>query len=116
MHVSTEEIGSAWLFGVMQTVAPLAGLIRQCPGCDVIFLADRTHQAYCSHRHQARAFMRAQRRAYREKHGLPTDRPRGRPRKAEAKTASHAAVNAYQKKKTKEVTHGTSTRKRPRPR
>lgn len=96
LQVSTEAIGSAWLFMAMQTVAPLAGLIRRCPlrECGVMFLADRSNQHYCSLQHQTTAATRK----YRQK--TSTGHPRGRP-------ATKGTIT-----QTKGGSHGTTRPKR----
>jgi len=51
--------------------------IKQCPRCNKIHLADRKNQEYCSRRCQTQAATQT----YRERKGLISGRPRGRPRK-----------------------------------
>jgi len=54
-----------------------AHIIRRCPECNKLFLADRKNQSYCSLKHQNYAAGRK----YRKSKGLITGRKRGRPRK-----------------------------------
>lgn len=58
-------------------ISRYAYIIRRCPECSKLFLADRKNQSYCSLKHQNYAAGRK----YRKSKGLITGRKRGRPRK-----------------------------------
>ena len=64
-------------YGVLDILAQSADYVRQCPECSRLFLAERLNQGFCSVSCQARSATRR----WRERHGLITGRPRGRPRK-----------------------------------
>lgn len=75
----SEDPVTVWTYRVAHLLGETASRIHLCPECNAIFLADRANQGFCSRGCR----MRSATRHYRERHGLITGRPRGRPRKTE---------------------------------
>ncbi|MBI3393844.1 MAG: hypothetical protein HY039_11795 [Nitrospirae bacterium] len=94
----TEDAGALWTYQIAHLLGKTAPRIHLCPECKTLFLADRVDQKFCSPRCQQKdATLR-----YRERHGLISGRPRGRPRKTETQPPKTA--------KPKGGKHGKSKR------
>jgi len=102
------QLEKSFKLSLLLTLTAQGGRVRHCPGCRQYFRAGRRNQEFCSLKCQTRNATLA----YRERRGLITGRPRGRPRKVEPKGKNQSKIKPSKTAKKGGSKSGTKTRKR----
>lgn len=82
------RLEESFKLSLLMTLIAQGGRVRSCPACQQYFRAGRRNQEFCSLTCQTRNATLN----YRERHGLITGKPRGRPRKVETKGKSQPKI------------------------
>ncbi len=102
------RLEQAFRLSLLMTLIAEGGRVRYCPRCGKFFRAGRRNQEFCSLTCQTRMATFV----YRERHGLITGKPRGRPRKVVAKGKNPSKIKPSKTAKKGGSKSGTKTRKR----
>ena len=83
-----KELTPLFVLALMHTLRANSALLRYCPACERVFLADRRNQGFCSRKCQTRTATRRFRRKYNLHTGKRGRPPKNKRRKAQKRTIS----------------------------